>query len=213
MAAIESTFASGSFLASLPSSCDTTPSGQLSLTTPARPMQPSFPYDGPGPWSQSAPLSGALKVVIGSPLFSVAPSLAGICAKILPLLTESYPPDGWNSLQTVLTCLHKVANNVENDWAQSALAGIENENDIGVWWSINSVLPLTLHTRIFQHPGLVKLPRISGPSLERSFSPLFCSLSPSSPPLPTLALCLPLRLLFGRDNHSHTYPLTRPWLC
>ncbi|KAH9989689.1 hypothetical protein BJV74DRAFT_922453 [Russula compacta] len=117
MAAIESTFASGSFLASLPSSCGTTPSGQLSLTTPARPMQPSFPYDGPGPWSQSAPLSGALRVVIGSPL-------------TLPLLTESYPPDGWNSLQAVLAHLHQVATNVENDWAQSAFAGIENENDI-----------------------------------------------------------------------------------
>ena len=28
--------------------------------------------------------------------------------------------------------LQKLASNVENDWAQSALANIEDENDIGV---------------------------------------------------------------------------------
>ncbi|KAI0304338.1 hypothetical protein B0F90DRAFT_1815685 [Multifurca ochricompacta] len=131
MTVIENTFASGSFLASLPSSCSPTPSGQLSLTTPVGPKRPSFPYDGPGPWTQAALLPVALKNVVGSPLFSAVPSLASITARILPLLTESSPLEGLNTLEAVITRLEKVASNVENDWARSALAGIEDENDIG----------------------------------------------------------------------------------
>jgi hypothetical protein len=110
-------------------------------------MQPSFPYDGPGPWSQSAPLSGALKVLMGSPLFSAIPSFASITARILPLLTESSPLDGWNTLGTAVARLEQLASNVENDWAKSALALIENEDDIGTSL-LNSVRPLMLHTRI-----------------------------------------------------------------
>ncbi|KAN0123501.1 hypothetical protein V8E52_002833 [Russula decolorans] len=41
-------------------------------------MQPSFPYDGPGPWRQSAPLSSALKVLMGSPLDWAQNALARI---------------------------------------------------------------------------------------------------------------------------------------
>jgi hypothetical protein len=148
MTTIETAFASGSFLSSLPSSCGTTPSGQLSLTAPAGPVQPSFPYDGPGPWRQSAPLSSALKVLMGSPLFSAVPSFASITARILPLLTESSPLDGWSTLEAVVTRLGQFARNVENNWVQSALARIENEDDIGMS-SPNSVLPLVIHTRSY----------------------------------------------------------------
>src|SRR5258707_11485633 len=122
MTTIETTFASGSFLSLLPSSCSITPSGQLSLTALAGPMQPSFPYDGPGPWRQSPPLSSALKVLMSFPLFSAVPSLASITARILPLLTESSPLDGWSTLEAVVTRLGQFARSVENDWAQSALA-------------------------------------------------------------------------------------------
>lgn len=132
MTIMETTFASGSFLASLPSSCSTTPSGQLSLTMPVGPKQPSFPYDGPSPWNESAPLPGSLKAVIESPLFAAIPSLAGITARILPLLTESSPLEGWNTMQEITMRLEKVASNVENHWAQSALAGIETDDDIGM---------------------------------------------------------------------------------
>src|ERR1700730_4959492 len=117
MTIIEVTFASGSFLSLLPSSCSTTPNGQLSLTTSTGPVRPSFPYDGPGPWSQSASLSGALNVVIGSQLFSAIPSIAGITASIFPLLTESSPLDGWNTLEMVVTHLGKITRSVENYWA------------------------------------------------------------------------------------------------
>jgi hypothetical protein len=142
MTIIETTFASGSFLSLLPSSCSTTQSGQLSLTRPAGPMQPSFPYDGPGPWTQSGPLSSALKVLMGSPLFSAISSFASITARILPLLTESSRLDGWNTLETVVSRLGQLVGNVENDWAQSALARVENEDDIGI--SFNSMLFLTV---------------------------------------------------------------------
>src|SRR5579863_368160 len=188
MARIETAFASGSFLSLLPSSCSTTPNGQLSLTTPAGPVRPSFPYDGPGPWSQSASLSGALNVVIGSQLFSAIPSLAGITASILPLLTESSPLDGWNTLVMVVTHVEQISRNVEDHWAQSALANIENEDHIGTR-SLKSV-PFTLFKPISQHLSLAKLPQISGLSLKRSFSPSSCSHSPYSPPLPTLTLSL-----------------------
>ncbi|KAI0248594.1 hypothetical protein BJV78DRAFT_786419 [Lactifluus subvellereus] len=131
MTIIESTFASGSCLGSLPSSCSTTTSGRLSLTMPAGPKRPSFPYAGPSPWNESTPLPGALKALIDSPLFTAIPSLAGITARILPLLTESSLLEGWNTMQATTMRLEKVASNVENCWAQSALAGIENDDDIG----------------------------------------------------------------------------------
>ncbi|KAI9443299.1 hypothetical protein H4582DRAFT_2118240 [Lactarius indigo] len=132
MTTIETTFSSGTFLASLSASCSSTPSGQLSLTSPTGPKQPSFPYDSPGPWSKSSPLPSALKAVTGSSLFPAIPSLSGLSARILPLLAESSPLEGWNTLEAVATRLQKLASSVENDWAQSALAGIEDENDIGV---------------------------------------------------------------------------------
>jgi hypothetical protein len=169
MTTIETTFASGSFLSLLPSSCSITPSGQLSLTAPAGPMQHSFPYDGPRPWRQSAPLSSALKVLMGSPLFSAVPSFASITARILPLLTESSPLDGWNTLEAVVTRLGQFASNVENDWALSALARIENEDDIGMS-SPKFVLPLMIHTRSLQYPTHARLLRISGQFLKRSSS-------------------------------------------
>jgi len=168
MTTIETTFASGSFLSLLPSSCSFTPSGQLSLTAPAGPMQPSFPYDGPGPWRQSAPLSSALKVLMGSPLFFAVPSFASITARILPLLTESSSLDGWSTLEAVVTRLGLFASNVENDWAQSALARIENEDDIAsdsrevatnIWTVLKTLLFTTimllqsiLSTIAYSHP-------------------------------------------------------------
>lgn len=132
MSTIETTFSAGTFLAPLAASCSTTPSGQLSLTSPTGPKQPSFPYESPGPWNQSAPLPSSLKAVTGSSLFPAIPSLSGLSARILPLLAESSPPDGWNTLEAIVMRLQKLASNVENDWAQSALANIEDENDIGV---------------------------------------------------------------------------------
>ena len=69
----------------------------------------------------------------GSSLFPAIPSFSGLSARILPLLAESSPSEGWNTLEAVVMCLQKLAKNVENDWAQSALAGIEAENDIGVY--------------------------------------------------------------------------------
>jgi hypothetical protein len=126
MTTIEATFSSGTFLAYLPVSCSITPSGQLSLTSPTGPKQPSFPYDS------TAPLPSALKAVTGSSLFPAIPSLSGLTARILPLLAESSPSEGWNTLEAVVMRLQKLASNVENDWAQSTLAGIEDENDIGV---------------------------------------------------------------------------------
>jgi hypothetical protein len=154
-------------------------------------MQPSFPYDGPGPWRQSAPLSSALKVLMGSPLFSAVPSFASITARILPLLTESSPLDGWSTLETVVTRLGQFASNVENDWAQSALARIENEDDIGRS-SPNSVLPLMIHSRTLQHPTHARSLRISGQFLKPSSSRRLCSYSPFSPPSLTLTPWLPL---------------------
>ena len=110
-------------------------------------MQPSFPYDGPGPWRQSAPLSSALKVLMGTPLFSAVPSFASITARILPLLAESSPLDGWSTLEAVVTRLGQFASNVENDWAQSALARIENEDDIGMFARFRAA-PYDSHTDI-----------------------------------------------------------------
>src|SRR5713226_4811973 len=207
MTTIETTFASGSFLSLLPSSCSTTPNGQLSLTAPVGPMQPSFPYDGPWPWRQSAPLSSALKVLMASPLFSAIPSFASITARILPLLTESSPLDGWRTLEMVATRLGQLAGHVEDNWAQSALARIENEDDIGMSW-LNSVLPPTFHTRILQRPSHARLRPISGKSLKRSFSRQLCSYNPFSPPSPTLAPYLPPS---PRDL-LHICPHTRRWL-
>ena len=110
-------------------------------------MQPSFPYDGPGPWRQSAPLSNALKVLIGSPLFFAVPSFASITARILPLLTESSPLDGWSTLEAVVTRLGQISSNVETDWAQSALARIESEDDIGMFSQLRAG-PYDSHTDI-----------------------------------------------------------------
>jgi hypothetical protein len=76
--------------------------------------------------------------VTESPLFKAIPSLAGITVSILPLLTESSALDGWNTLEMIATHLGQVTSNVENHWAQSALANVENEDDIGMW-SFNSV--------------------------------------------------------------------------
>lgn len=168
MTTIEATYSSGTFLASLPVSCSIIPSGQLSLTSPTGPKQPSFPYDSPGAWSQSAPLPSALKSVAGSSLFPAIPSLAGLSARILPLLAESSPSEGWNTLEAVVTRLQKLASNVENDWAQSALAGIEDENDIApdsrelaanIWTILKTLLFMTvmlsqsiLSTITYTHP-------------------------------------------------------------
>jgi hypothetical protein len=49
--------------------------------------------------------------------------------------------DGWSTLEAVVTRLGQIASDVESDWAQSALARIENEDDIGMS-SPNSVCPL-----------------------------------------------------------------------
>jgi hypothetical protein len=38
---------------------------------------------------------------------------------------------GWNTLETVVTRLEQLASKVESDWAQSSLARVENEDDIG----------------------------------------------------------------------------------
>ena len=181
MTIMETIFASGSFLGLLPSSCSNTPSGQLSLTAPAGPMQPSFPYDGPGPWRQSASLSSALKVLMGSPLFSAVPSFAYLLARILPLLTESSPLDGWSTLEAVVTRLGQFANNVENDWAQSALARIENEVDIGMYLPKLRAAPCDSHTEM-RHPTHARLLRISGRFLKRSSSRRLCSYNLFSPP-------------------------------
>src|SRR6267154_2372295 len=175
MTTIETTFASGSFLSLLPSSCSTTPNGQLSLTAPVGPMQPSFPYDGPGPWRQSAPLSSALKVLMASPLFSAIPSFASITARILPLLTESSPLDGWRTLEAVVTRLVQFASNVENDWAQSALARIENEDDIGMFAQLRAT---PYDSQTLQHSTHARSLRISGQFLKRSSSRRLCSYSP-----------------------------------
>ncbi|KAF8272006.1 hypothetical protein EI94DRAFT_1796647 [Lactarius quietus] len=153
MSTIEATFSSGTFLASLSVSCSTTPSGQLSLTSPTGPKQPSFPYESPGPWSQSAPLPSALKSVTGSSLFPAIPSLSGLNARILPLLAESSPLEGWKTLEAVVMRLQKIASNVEHDWAQSALAGIEDDNDIApdsrelaanIWTVLKTLLFMTV---------------------------------------------------------------------
>jgi hypothetical protein len=147
MTTIEATFSSGTFLASLPVSCSITPSGQLSLTSPTGPKQPSFPYDS------TAPLPSALKAVTGSSLFPAIPSLSGLTARILPLLAESSPSEGWNTLEAVVMRLQKLASNVENDWAQSTLAGIEDENDIvpdsrelatNIWTILKTLLFMTV---------------------------------------------------------------------
>ena len=191
MSTMETAFASGEFLNLLPSSCSNTHSGQLSLTAPAGPMQPSFPYDGPRPWRQTASLSSALKVLMGSPLFSVVPSFAYLTARILPLLTESSPLDGWSALEAVVTRLGQFASNVENDWAQSALARIENEVDIGMYTPRLRAAPYDSHTEM-QYPTHVKLLRISGQFLKRSFSRRSCSYNPFSPPSLTLTPWHPL---------------------
>ncbi|KAH9979211.1 hypothetical protein BJV77DRAFT_1062687 [Russula vinacea] len=160
MATIETTFASGSFLALLPSSCTL------------------IPYDGPGPWRQSASLSGALKVLIGSPLFSAIPSFASITARILPLLTESSPPVGWNALETVVTRLEQLTSSVESDWAQSALAQVESEDDIAsesreIAMNIWTVLKTLLFTTIMLLQSILSTvtysrPVTSAQSLEHS---------------------------------------------
>jgi hypothetical protein len=178
MATIETTFASGAFLALLPSSCSTTPNGQLSLTIPAGPMQPSFPYDGPGPWRQSASLTGALKVLIGSPLFSAIPSFASITARILPLLTESSPLMGWNTLETVVTRLEQLASKVESDWAQSSLARVENEDDIAsesreVATKIWTVLKTLLFTTIMLLQSILSTITYSRPVTSATVPPKF----------------------------------------
>jgi hypothetical protein len=173
-------------------------------------MRPSFPYDGPGPWSQSTSLSGDLNVVIGSQLFSSIPSLASITASILPLLTECSPIDGWNTLEMVVTRLRQITRNVENHWAQSALANIETEDDIGTR-SLKSV-PFTFVKPISQHPSLAKLPKIFGLSLKRSFSPLSCSRSPYYPPSLIPHLCLPPYQPSSPCDLSPIHPPTRRWL-
>jgi hypothetical protein len=48
------------------------------------------------------------------------------------LLTESSPLDGWNALEAVAARLEQVSGKVEDDWSQSALARIQNEDDIGM---------------------------------------------------------------------------------
>jgi hypothetical protein len=57
---------------------------------------------------------------------------------------------GWNTPEKVVTHLEHLASNVKSDWAQSALARVENQNHICMSL-LNSVLPLTrltLHTRV-----------------------------------------------------------------
>jgi len=78
--------------------------------------------------------------VTGSSLFPAIPSLSGLCARILPLLAESSPSEGWNTLEAVVTRLQKLATNVENDWAQSVLASLEDENDIGMYFNLGLVI-------------------------------------------------------------------------
>ena len=63
---------------------------------------------------------------------------------------------GWNALETVVTRLEQLASSVESDWAQSAPARVECEDDIGMS-PLNSLLPLMLHTRILQHLSLARL--------------------------------------------------------
>ena len=72
------------------------------------------------------------------------------------MLTESSPLMGWNTLETVVTHLEQLTSSVESDWAQSALARVESEDDIGMS-PLNSLLPLMLHTRILQHLSLARL--------------------------------------------------------
>ena len=162
MTTIETCFASGSFLASLPASCSTTSSGRLSLTTPVGPKQPSFPYDGPSPWNQCSSLPGELKAMISSSLFTAIPSLASITARILPLLNESSPLEAWSTMEAVVMRLEKVASNVENDWAQSALAGIQNDDDIGMC----PIQPHTTTHASYPEYHSTRIPRCCGEYLD-----------------------------------------------
>ena len=54
-----------------------------------------------------------------------------------------------------MTRLERLASEVENDWAQSALARVENEDDIGMSCS-SPCCCLYSHTML-QHPSLVRL--------------------------------------------------------
>ena len=58
------------------------------------------------------PLFGALKVLMGSPLFSAISSFAFITARILLLLTESSRLDGWKTLEAVVPRLERLASSV-----------------------------------------------------------------------------------------------------
>ena len=83
--------------------------------------------------------------------------------------------------------LEQLAISVESDWAQSALARIESDDDIGMS-PLDSLLPLMFHTRILQHLSLARLRRTSGQFLKRSSSRQLCSYNPFSPPSLILTL-------------------------
>ncbi|KAI0260204.1 hypothetical protein BC834DRAFT_973591 [Gloeopeniophorella convolvens] len=186
MTTIETTFASGTFLGALPSSCSTTPSGQISLKAAVGQKQPSFPYDGPGAWRQSAPLAGALSAVTKSQLFSAIPSLASMGARIFPLLTESNPREGWSTMESVISRLEKMAGSVEDDWAQSALASVDDENNIApesreLATTIWAILKTLLFTTIMLSQSILSTVTYARP-LSSTGSSLKFSLSPPLPP-------------------------------
>ncbi|KAI0320160.1 hypothetical protein OF83DRAFT_656818 [Amylostereum chailletii] len=131
LSTIETVFLHGNFLSSLPSSCTTDSQHKLCLTTrPKTAARPSFPYEDTGVYQQASPLSISLRTVTSSTLFASVASLARMTAKIIPLLVDSRPQDGWPSMQEVLQRLERMAALVERDWSQSALANVDNEDAI-----------------------------------------------------------------------------------
>jgi len=133
---------------------------------------------------------------MGSPLFSAISSFASITARILPLLTESSRLDGWKTLEAVVTRLERLASNVENDWAQSALARVENEDDIAfesreVAMNIWTVLKTLLFTTIMLLRSILSTIIYSRPvassKFKRSLSPVLTHSSLALSTLRTLS--------------------------
>lgn len=98
-------------------------------TTASQPSSSSIPYS-----SATSPVSSAsltINALTSSPLFTSIASLSKLCARVITLLVETRPREGWVSIHKVLARFQDITSQIDSDWSKSPLArGLDDEPEI-----------------------------------------------------------------------------------
>jgi hypothetical protein len=132
MSTLETAFQSGQFLSSLPTSSSFDAQRKVKLTLHRDgSARHSFPYEESGAFAQTSELSLTLPAMTSSHIFAYVASLSRLVAQVVPLLVKSRPVEGWKSMENILKRLKSMSSLIELHWAQSPMASVDSDDDIG----------------------------------------------------------------------------------